>query len=99
MISWVLLPISVVQNPAWRMPCFSQIRSVSRDLADDWVGGRPDHYCGALGRRAACPRAGGCRGGCEDLRSSCPGLSKTPCVLLARRRRADGAEVTRLNFI
>src|SRR5215472_17478739 len=47
------------------------LRCAGCDLADDWVGGRPDHCCGVLGRRAACPRSGGCRG-CEDLRSSYP---------------------------
>ena len=41
MISWLLLPISVVQNPAWRMPCFPQIRSVSFSNRDSSAGMRP----------------------------------------------------------
>jgi hypothetical protein len=40
-ITWLRLPISVVQNPAWRMPCFSQIRSVSFSNRDSSAGWRP----------------------------------------------------------
>src|SRR6185295_20391483 len=40
-ISWLLVPISVVQNPTWRMPCFSQIRSVSFSKRDSSAGLRP----------------------------------------------------------
>ena len=49
MISWLLLPITVVQNPAWRMPCFSQIRSVSFALARSNLHPRPLEHSPAAG--------------------------------------------------
>jgi len=48
MISWLLSPpMSVVQNPAWRIPCFSQIRSVLvLEPRDSSAGLRPGHASG-----------------------------------------------------
>jgi hypothetical protein len=37
----LLLPISVVENPTWRMPCFSENRSVSFSNRDRSAGLRP----------------------------------------------------------